>query len=237
MLLLHGGGLSWWNYREAAELLSCDFRVVLPILDGHADSGERFTTIEDCAARVVSLIKNELGGSVWLIGGLSLGGQTALEVLSQQPEISRFALIESASVIPSPVTHAMIAPAFGCSYPLIKNERFARMQFRSLHMKDELFGDYYRDSCRIEKDDMIAFLRASTAYSPKPQLGSCPAVMRVYFGEREVSGIRRSAKVIGETVPGCRVTGLKGLYHGEFSMAHAEGFAAAVRSLTAEKEC
>ena len=34
-LLLHGGGLSWWNYRDAAEILSEDFRVVLPVLDGH----------------------------------------------------------------------------------------------------------------------------------------------------------------------------------------------------------
>ena len=25
ILLLHGGGLSWWNYREAAELLRQDY--------------------------------------------------------------------------------------------------------------------------------------------------------------------------------------------------------------------
>ena len=33
ILLLHGGGLSWWNYREAAEKLQGEFRVILPILD------------------------------------------------------------------------------------------------------------------------------------------------------------------------------------------------------------
>ena len=30
VMLLHGGGLSWWNYREVAELLQTDFRVILP---------------------------------------------------------------------------------------------------------------------------------------------------------------------------------------------------------------
>ena len=33
VLLLHGG-LSWWNYRDAAEILSKDFHVVLPVLGG-----------------------------------------------------------------------------------------------------------------------------------------------------------------------------------------------------------
>ena len=38
VILLHGGGLSWWNYREVAQLLADKYHVVLPILDGHADS-------------------------------------------------------------------------------------------------------------------------------------------------------------------------------------------------------
>ena len=32
IVLIHGGGLSWWNYREVAELLSDDYHVILPIL-------------------------------------------------------------------------------------------------------------------------------------------------------------------------------------------------------------
>ena len=36
IILLHGGGLSWWNYKEVAEKLQTDYHVFLPILDGHA---------------------------------------------------------------------------------------------------------------------------------------------------------------------------------------------------------
>ena len=32
VILLHGGGLSWWNYRDAAQYLSEQYHVVLPIL-------------------------------------------------------------------------------------------------------------------------------------------------------------------------------------------------------------
>lgn len=41
-----------------------------------------FTTIESNAAEIISFIDAELGGSVLLIGGLSLGGQVLLELLS-----------------------------------------------------------------------------------------------------------------------------------------------------------
>ena len=74
VLLLHGGGLSWWNYRETAELLRNEYHIVLPVLDGHAGSGRPFTTIEENASQIISFIGARLGGSVRLIGGLSLGG-------------------------------------------------------------------------------------------------------------------------------------------------------------------
>ena len=50
ILLLHGGGLSWWNYREVAKLLAERYHVVLTVLDGHADSDAPFTTTRECAA-------------------------------------------------------------------------------------------------------------------------------------------------------------------------------------------
>lgn len=74
ILLLHGGGLSWWNYREAAELLQREYHVILPILDGHAGSDRAFMTIEENASEIISFIDAHLSGSVLLIGGLSLGG-------------------------------------------------------------------------------------------------------------------------------------------------------------------
>ena len=73
VVLLHGGGLSWWNYRDAVEILSEDFHVVLPVLDGHG--GEKFTSIEDNAARIISYIDENFGGQVAVLGGLSLAGR------------------------------------------------------------------------------------------------------------------------------------------------------------------
>ena len=128
ILLLHGGGLSWWNYREVAKLLAEQYHVVLPVLDGHADSDAPFTTIEDNAARLISYIDTHFDGQILAIGGLSLGGQIAVEMLSQRKDICQYALLESTLVKPMKLTAALIGPTFSASFGLIKQKWFANLQ-------------------------------------------------------------------------------------------------------------
>lgn len=113
VMLFHGGGLNWWNYREQAELLESRFHVVLPVLDGHAGSGRPFTSIGDNAAELIDFVDSEFGGRILLAGGLSLGAQILLEMLAQRGDVCRYAFVESAAVIPSRITHAVIS-ATGC---------------------------------------------------------------------------------------------------------------------------
>ena len=231
ILLLHGGGLSWWSYRESAEKLRRDYRVILPILDGHAGSDRAFTTIEDNASEIISFIDERLGGSVLLIGGLSLGGQILLEMLSQRAELCAYALVESAAVLPSGLTNALIAPAIGSSYGLIRNRAFSRLQFQALHIKPELFEDYYRDACLIRKQDMIAFMKANTSYALKDSFRDTAAKVHVYVGEKETGEILRSAQAICRELPSCALHRLPELRHGEFSINCADRYADAVRQI------
>ena len=231
IVLLHGGGLSWWNYHEVAEELSSTYRVILPILDGHAKSDCDFKSIEDNAKKIIAFVEERFGGTVLLIGGLSLGGQIALEILSQKKDICRFALIESALVIPSKFTHAMIRPAFGSCYGLIKQKWFAKLQFKSLHIKKDLFEDYFRDTCEISKESMIAFLEANALYYLKPSLADCAAVSYVFVGEKESSTMKKSAKIISEMLPKSSLQVLPNMYHGEFSINNATEYASVVREM------
>ena len=231
IMLLHGGGLSWWNYRNVAEQLRQDYHVILPVLDGHAGSDREFTSIEDNAAEIISFVDHELGGSVLLLGGLSLGAQIVLETLSQKNDICRYAIVESASVIPSKLTNALIAPTFGSSYGLIKNMAFAKLQFRSLHLKPDLFEEYYRDTCQITKADMIAFLKANTAYKAKQEFQSCQADVRFVVGGKEQNTMLRSARLLHAMLPKSTLEIKDGLYHGEYSINHPEQYAAELRDM------
>ena len=229
IMLLHGGGLSWWNYREAARLLAEDYHVILPVLDGHAGNDTHFTTIEDNAARLISYIDAHFGGQVLLLGGLSLGGQIAVEMLSQRKDICRYALIESALVKPSKLTAAMIGPAFGMSYGLIKQKWFAKLQADYLGIPRPLFDDYFRDTCAIGKADMIAFLKANSLYTIKPGLSETTAKTKIVAGAKEPKSIRDSAKLLRDAIPESRMEILPGLRHGDLSINYPAHY---VRMLT-----
>lgn len=224
VILLHGGGLSWWNYRDVATRLAERYHVVIPVLDGHADSDVPFTTIEDNAARLISYIDANFGGQVLTISGLSLGGQIAVEVLSQRPDICRYALIESALVKPSKLTAALIGPAFGMSYGLIKQKWFAKLQADYLGIPKSLFDDYFRDTCKISKADMIAFLQANCTYEIKMSLRETTAKVKIIAGEREQKCILDSAKLIHQTIPGSQLDILSGLRHGDLSLNYPERY-------------
>ena len=225
ILLLHGGGLSWWNHREAANLLAERYHVVLPVLDGHAGSDRPFTTIEQNAAELISYIDTHFGAQVLAIGGLSLGGQVAVEMLSQRPGICRYALIESALVKPMKLTSALIGPAFGMSYGLISQKWFAKMQAAYLGIPRALFDDYFRDTCRIRKGDMIAFLKANSLYTIKPGLSGTEAKVKFVAGSCELKSIRDSAKMLHQAVPGSSMEILPGLRHGDLSLARPAQYA------------
>ena len=225
VILLHGGGLSWWNYRDVAQLLSDRFHVVLPILDGHAGSDAPFTSIEDNAARIIAHIDEHFGGKVLAVGGLSLGGQIAVEMLTQSPVICSFALIESALVKPMKLTHALIKPTFGMSYGLIKQKWYAKMQAAYLGIPQKLFDDYYRDTCKITKEDMIAFLKSNSAYSTQPALRNAQAKVHIVFGSKEQSSIRTSGKLLNHTILGSTMEVLPGYRHGDLSLNHPQAYA------------
>jgi pimeloyl-ACP methyl ester carboxylesterase len=224
IMLLHGGGLSWWNYRAEVELLGDRYHVVFPILDGHADSGNDFISIEENASRIISFIDREYGGSVLLIGGLSLGAQVLVEMLTQRKDICRYAIIESASVIPSKVTNALVGPTFASSYGLIQKRWFAKMQLRYLRIREDLFEDYYQDTSKISKNNMIAFLKANTSYEIKPAIKRSHAQVRIVAGGKEQKKMLRSAELLHEALPGSRLEKKTGLYHGEYSINQPEQY-------------
>ena len=231
MVLLHGGGLSWWNYREVAKRLAERYHVVLPVLDGHADSDAPFTTIEDNAARLISCIDTHFGGQVMLLGGLSLGGQIAVEMLSQRKDICRYALLESTLVKPSKLTAAMIGPAFGMSYGLVRQKWFAKLQADYLGIPKPLFDDYFRDTCAISRADMIAFLKANSLYTIKPSLSETTAKTKIVAGAKEPKSIRDSAKLLREAIPGSRMEILPGLRHGDLSINHPDRYVQMLKDL------
>lgn len=222
IMMLHGGGLSWWNYRKEAELLSSKYYVLLPVIEGHAQKEDAFVSIEDSANRLIRYIEDNLEGNIKLLCGLSLGAQIAAEMIAQKNDICDYAVIESVSLIPSNVLKRLIRPTVSLSYGLIQKKWFSKLQFQALHIDKDLYEDYYRDTCRISKENMIAFLEANTEYSFNEKMKTTKAVIRVIVGGKEQSKMIRSAKLLCDNLANGTLEIKEGLYHGEYSLNQPE---------------
>ena len=117
IILLHGGGLSWWAYRKIISVLSEDYFVVAVILDGHGeDYNNPFISIEDSAAKLISFIDTECNQSVFAIISLSIGAQIAVETISQRKDITEYAIIESVLLIPTKWIKIASKPLINMTY-------------------------------------------------------------------------------------------------------------------------
>lgn len=232
IVLLHGGGLSWWNYQDVAERFSQKYHVVIPLLDGHAGSDCDFTSIENAAGNLCDYIDKQYGGSVFAIGGLSLGGQILVEMLSLSPCICQYAIIESALIIPMTLTNRLIGPMLRMSYGLIQKRWFARLQFNQLHIKPDLFDAYY--TCAITQKNMIAILKSNSAYQLKDSIRQCSAKVIVAVGGKEGRKMKQSARLLHQVLPNSKFLALSGYYHGDLSINHADEYVELFQSLIEE---
>ena len=230
IILLHGGGLSWWNYEEVSEILKSNYHVILPILDGHSGSDRDFTSIENNANEIIEYIDNNYNGNVKLIGGLSLGAQILLDILSKRDNICEYAIIESALVCQMKMTNRLIEPSINMSYGLIKKRWFSKLQFKSLKIKKELFDKYYIDSSNITKNNMISFLEANSNYYLK-NIKTNKSKSIVIVGSKERSIMIKSAKRIHDELINSELEILSGYYHGDLSINHPNEYAEKVKKL------
>ena len=224
ILLLHGGGLSWWSLQKLVEILINDFHVVTPIIDGHGEDGQNtFISIEDSAKKLIEYIDLNFDGKVFAIAGLSLGAQIVTEVLTQRTDITQYALIESALVLPIKGTAAM-ASLNKLFFGLIKQKWYSKIQAKVLAVPEEWYELYYEDSVKISKQSLINITLSNGHYSLKTAIADTKAKVLIVVGEKEISIMRKSALKLHEAISGSELYIARNLKHGELSIVYTQDY-------------
>lgn len=232
VLLLHGGGLSWWSWKNVIPLLVPDYRVVTPVIDGHGeDADETFFSIEHSAEKVRKYIDEKCGGRVFALGGLSLGAQIVVELLSMQPDMAKYAVVESALVVPLRATKALSVPVCQMSYGLIKKRWFSRLQAKEMGISEELFEEYYSDSIKMSKQSLAAMILSNGTYELKPGIRGAKAKTLIIVGVKELASERKSAVILHRAIQNSKLYTAPRMKHGELSLTHPEQYVPLLREL------
>ena len=235
IILLHGGGLSWWNYTDEIELLKNDYRLIIPILDGHFGSDKDFISIEDNAKEIINFIDNNFNGKVKIICGLSLGGQILLEIISQRNSVCDYAVIESALVYPMKNISKIVEFFINMTYKLISSKRFSKLQFKSLRIRKDLFEVYYNDTSKITKENLISFIKAKLNYKIKENLINSKVKTLILIGSKERQIMKKSAYKIKSLINSSELEILEGYYHGDISINYPKEYVDRINKLFIRK--
>jgi pimeloyl-ACP methyl ester carboxylesterase len=226
ILLIHGGGNSWWNYLRQARMLSDKYHVILPTLDGHGEEHRKdYVSTEDSARQIMNYIKNNCNGKLFAVGGVSLGGQIAIELLSLDSDMARKAIIDGSICIPQPKLariSTVIVKLFG---KLIFSKSASKIQLglmKRMHPNmaypNEIETYYMEDVPRITLETLVTVYQTYMGgYRLKPAITKSKAQVLYIYGEKEMGCVKESAKLFQEMHPHCTLYEAKGYDHGYLS--------------------
>jgi len=87
VVLLHGATLDHHAWKPQVDKLATRYRVVVPDLRGHGESTlEGAFRFDDAVDDVVALLDEVDTGTPMVVGGLSLGGNVAQEIVHRDPD-------------------------------------------------------------------------------------------------------------------------------------------------------
>jgi len=231
IILLHGGGLSWWSIKEIIEDLQMQYHIVAPVIDGHGDDGETtFTSISDSATKLISYIDANCHGRVFALGGLSIGAQIVTEVISIRADIAEYAIIESALGYPIKGTTALTVPTLKLFYGLLRKKWFSKIQAKTLFVPSNMFEQYYKDSLKISKQSLINITLSNGNYSYKNSISDFKGKVLIIVGEKELGIMRKSARTLHNLISNSQLYIGQKMRHGEISLVNSREYLALIKS-------
>ena len=226
ILLIHGGGNSWWNYLRQARILSDKYHVILPTLDGHGEEYQKeYISTENSAQQILEYIKNNCDRKLFVIGGVSLGGQIVMELLSLDSDIAEKAIIDGSICIPQPKLAricTVIVKLFG---KIMFSKSASKIQlglmkkmYPNMAYPEEIENYYIEDMPRIPIKTLVTIYQTYMGrYRLKDTITESKAQVLYIYGEKEMKCVKESAKLFQKMHPDCTLYEAKGYNHGYLS--------------------
>ena len=226
VLLIHGGGSSWWSYLMQARLLSHKYHVILPTLNGHGEEYQKdYISTEDSAQEILNYVRQNCGGKLFAVGGVSLGGQIAMELLSLDSDIAEKAIIDGSLCIPQPRLarfSIFLVSLFG---KLMFSKLSCKLQlsmmnklYPKLAYPEEIKAYYLEDMSRMPIKTLVTIYKTYMGYYKlNSRISKSGAKVLYIYGEKELNCVKASAKLFQQLHPNTILYEAKGYNHGYLS--------------------
>jgi pimeloyl-ACP methyl ester carboxylesterase len=212
VVFLHGGGVGGWMWEPALEHLR-GYHAIVPDLPEHGRSAaERPFTIRGAAQQVADLIRARARGGRAHVVGLSLGAQTAVQLLALAPELVERALVTGTLVRPIPGAR-LLAPLFRLYSPFRNVGFLVRANMRGFGVPERYYEQFREDTRLMGADALGRVMGENAAFRLPAGLERAGVPTLVLVGEHEPGAVRASARDLLAAIPGARAGVVTGVGH------------------------
>ncbi len=224
VILLHGGGVSWWSLKSIIGILESDYHIIAPIIDGHGEDGDTlFTSIEDMSDKLIAYINKYCDKKVYAICGLSIGAQIVVDILSKEKDICDYAVIESALIKPLKLRNLSVKMV-KILYPLSKWKWLSKMQAKYQYIPEDCYDLFYEDTCRMSLKSMENIIKSNENFKVKESLKETNAKVAILVGEKELRVVKQSANMLNTMIKNSSVYIAPNCKHGDLSLRYPKEY-------------
>ncbi|MDX8364906.1 alpha/beta hydrolase [Cytobacillus sp. IB215665] len=193
MVFLHGGGVSSWMWEKQIQYFSHYHCITIDLPEQGGSNYTESFSIQLSAEKINDLIEKIANGKKVIVIGFSLGAQVTIQMLSMNPNLINYAVINSALVRPNSFVRKMIRPSIKLTFPLVKNKSFSKLQAKTLYVGKEYFETYYKESSEMKLDTLIRILEENMSFEIPKNFNKATGKILVSVGEKEKAVMKKSA--------------------------------------------
>ena len=202
IVFLHGGGISGWSWLPQIKRLP-EYNCVVPDLPGHGKSPTNDPIrISTAAEEVAKLIKSRFPTCRAHVVGLSMGDQTALQLLSTHPELVDRIIVSGTNTSPNNGIR-LLSPFLKFIMilysPLQNTDYMIHANMKQYNIPPEYEADFRGDTRLLTPGLSTQIVVESMTY-PLLSLVDASGLL-VACGEREPEQIKKSARMIRGEYP------------------------------------
>lgn len=229
ILLIHGALTPYEVMLPIAEHFKDDYRVIIPLLDGHTKRTEStFLSIENEAEQIEEYLKKKEISEIFCVCGLSLGGAIAHNLLARGNIIIHNIVLDGAPLVKSPawLTKTMTRNYLDILRKSKKREKKTLANFCNYFLPERYLPYYLEFIDKTPEESIINMLKSVGESELCKTLDLLSTNFLYLHGTKPNEYLsKKSAKRIVKLYPEATVVCLKGDAHCECSIYKPDDFA------------
>lgn len=221
ILLIHGAGTSYKMWTVQIEMLSKEYHLYVPTLNGHVIGEEReYQNPEQEAEELLHWFKQHGIQKVQLIAGASLGAYVAVEILRAQPDFAEYAFIESLKSYHYGAVMSWIFERLGGK--MLRKAARVTGVMEGAYQKDYISDDMKYVLLNITENSMHHVLLTAANYRIPKGERKITAKTLIVYGSKEAKLCKENTELLEQQIVDYKCIILEGYDHGELAIGNPQ---------------